>query len=74
MLRFCFRPSEDKFGACEEMILVLESIELAERDTPDYIEVDTSKKIAKLVRVPALADVPYAVKMEPNLVVEYYSR
>ncbi len=58
----------------KEMVLVLESIELAERDTPDYIEVDTSKKIAKLVRVPALADVPYAVKMEPNLVVEYYSR
>ena len=58
----------------KEMILVLESIELAERDTPDYIEVDTSKKVAKLVRVPALADVPYAVKMEPNLVVEYYSR
>ena len=58
----------------KEMILVLESIELAERDTPDYIEVDTSKKIAKLVRVPALAVVPYAVKMEPNLVVEYYSR
>lgn len=58
----------------KEMALVLESVELAERDTPDYIEVDTSKKIAKLVRVPALADVPYAVKMEPNLVVEYYSR
>lgn len=58
----------------KELVLVLESIELAERDTPDYIEVDTSKKIAKLVRVPALADVPYAVKMEPNLVVEYYSR
>ncbi|PKR90207.1 30S ribosomal protein S4 [Pleomorphomonas diazotrophica] len=58
----------------KELAIVLESVELAERDTPDYIEVDTSKKIAKLVRVPALADVPYAVKMEPNLVVEYYSR
>lgn len=58
----------------KELALVLESVELAERDTPDYIEVDTAKKIAKLVRVPALADVPYAVKMEPNLVVEYYSR
>ena len=58
----------------KEMVLILESIELAERDTPDYIEVDTAKKVAKLVRVPALADVPYAVKMEPNLVVEYYSR
>lgn len=58
----------------KELAIVLESVELAERDTPDYIEVDTSKKVAKLVRVPALADVPYAVKMEPNLVVEYYSR
>ena len=56
------------------MALVLEASKSAERDTPDYIEVDTSKKVAKLVRVPALADVPYAVKMEPNLVVEYYSR
>lgn len=58
----------------KELAIVLESVELAERDTPDYIEVDTGKKVAKLVRVPALADVPYAVKMEPNLVVEYYSR
>ncbi|MBS1183939.1 MAG: rpsD, partial [Proteobacteria bacterium] len=58
----------------KELAIVLESVELAERDTPDYIEVDTSKKVAKLVRVPGLADVPYAVKMEPNLVVEYYSR
>ena len=58
----------------KEMALVLESVELAERDVPDYIEVDSAKKVAKLVRVPALADVPYAVKMEPNLVVEYYSR
>jgi small subunit ribosomal protein S4 len=58
----------------KELAIVLESVELAERDTPDYIEVDTAKKVAKLVRVPALADVPYAVKMEPNLVVEYYSR
>jgi small subunit ribosomal protein S4 len=29
---------------------------------------------AKLNRVPALADVPYPVHMEPNLVVEFYSR
>lgn len=58
----------------KDMALVLESVDLAERDVPDYIDVDAGKKIAKLVRVPALADVPYAVKMEPNLVVEYYSR
>ena len=41
---------------------------------PDYIEVDTSKMTAKLIRVPVLNDVPYAVQMEPHLVVEYYSR
>lgn len=58
----------------KEMALVLEALDLAERDAPDYIEVDPAKKVAKFVRIPALADVPYAVKMEPNLVVEYYSR
>ena len=41
---------------------------------PDYIEVDHSKMTAKYVRVPTLTDVPYAVQMEPNLVVEFYSR
>jgi small subunit ribosomal protein S4 len=58
----------------KEMLLVLESVSLAERDVPDYIDADHSKMTAKFVRVPALADVPYAVRMEPNLVVEYYSR
>jgi len=47
---------------------------LAERDVPDYIEVDGSKLTAKFTRIPALSDVPYAVQMEPHLVVEYYSR
>src|SRR6187431_1232468 len=46
----------------------------AERDVPDYIEVDASKLTAKHARVPLLTDVPYAVQMEPHLVVEYYSR
>ncbi|MFO1132729.1 MAG: 30S ribosomal protein S4 [Hyphomicrobiales bacterium] len=53
---------------------VLESVQLAERDTPDYIEVDHKGMTARLVRVPALSDVPYPVQMQPNLVVEYYSR
>jgi small subunit ribosomal protein S4 len=57
-----------------QMALVLEAMALAERDVPDYIEVDTSKMTAKLMRVPVLNDVPYAVQMEPHLVVEYYSR
>ena len=47
---------------------------LAERDVPDYIEVDHTKMTAKLTRIPALAEVPYPVQMEPHLVVEFYSR
>ena len=58
----------------KEMALVLEATQLPERDVPDYVEVDHKKMTAKLNRIPALADVPYAVQMEPNLVVEFYSR
>jgi len=58
----------------KEMALVIEAQALAERDVPDYIELDGSKLTAKFVRVPVLSDVPYAVQMEPHLVVEYYSR
>jgi small subunit ribosomal protein S4 len=53
---------------------VLEATQLAERDTPDYIEVDHKGMTARLVRIPELSDVPYPVQMQPNLVVEYYSR
>jgi small subunit ribosomal protein S4 len=55
------------------MALVLEALQSQERDTPDYIEVDPKAMSARFARVPALADVPYAVQMEPNLVVEYYA-
>ncbi len=44
------------------------------RDVPEYIEADHNKMVAKFVRVPAMSDVPYPVHMEPNLVVEFYSR
>jgi small subunit ribosomal protein S4 len=57
-----------------QMNLVLEAQALSERDVPDYIEVDAGKMTAKLSRIPAIGDVPYAVQMEPHLVVEYYSR
>ncbi|HNB28489.1 MAG TPA: 30S ribosomal protein S4, partial [Alphaproteobacteria bacterium] len=57
-----------------ELALVLGAVALGERDVPDYIEADHKKMTAKLVRVPALADVPYPVTMEPHLVVEFYSR
>ncbi|HML42845.1 MAG: 30S ribosomal protein S4 [Hyphomicrobium zavarzinii] len=57
-----------------QLPLVLEALKSAERDIPDYIDVDQNKLTAKLTRVPALSDVPYPVTMEPNLVVEFYSR
>jgi small subunit ribosomal protein S4 len=58
----------------KQLALVMEATGLAERDVPDYIEVDHTKMTAKLARVPALSEVPYPVQMEPHLVVEYYSR
>ena len=53
---------------------VLDAIASVERDVPEYVEVDYNKFSAKFVRVPSLDEVPYPVQMEPNLVVEYYSR
>ena len=58
----------------KQLGLVLEAAESPERDVPDYLEVDSKKARGTFVRVPKIADVPYPVQMEPNLVVEYYSR
>jgi small subunit ribosomal protein S4 len=58
----------------KQLALVIEATGLAERDVPDYIEVDHSKMTAKLTRIPQFSDVPYPVQMEPHLVVEFYSR
>lgn len=55
------------------MALVLEALQSGERETPDYLDVDTKHQSAKFVRAPELAEVPYPVKMEPNLVVEFYA-
>ncbi|MBD3731234.1 MAG: 30S ribosomal protein S4, partial [Sphingopyxis sp.] len=55
-----------------EMALVAEAQSLPERDLPEYLALDGTK--ATFVRVPTLDEVPYPVKMEPNLVVEFYSR
>ncbi|MFM9977623.1 MAG: 30S ribosomal protein S4 [Sphingomonadaceae bacterium] len=57
----------------QEMALVLEAQSLAERDIPDYVVPDGTAKVT-FTRVPTLDEVPYPVKMEPNLVVEFYSR
>jgi small subunit ribosomal protein S4 len=54
--------------------LVQIAVQQPERDVPDYMSVDVKELKATFVRVPKLADVPYPVQMEPNLVIEYYSR
>ena len=50
------------------------SLSSKERDVPEYIQLDGKNKIVKLIRVPKFEEVPYPVIMEPNLVIEYYSR
>jgi len=57
-----------------DMAIVLEAAQSPERDTPDYLDVDYDKMKSTFVRVPKLMDVPYPVHMEPNLVIEFYSR
>jgi small subunit ribosomal protein S4 len=58
----------------KQMAVILEASASTERDVPDYLEVDLAKLRGKFLRAPKLADVPYPVSMEPNLVVEFYSR
>ncbi len=57
----------------KELGVVLEAVQLAERDVPDYVEADHKAMSAKLTRIPvyrcALSRADGA-----NLVVEYYSR
>ncbi|MCK9992230.1 MAG: small subunit ribosomal protein S4 [Alphaproteobacteria bacterium] len=54
--------------------MVLEALESAERQVPDYLNVDNRALKSVFVRTPQLSDVPYPVIMEPNLIVEFYSR
>ncbi len=55
------------------MALVLEAQQSSERDIPDYIELGDRGFSVRFVRQPDLAEVPYPVKMEPNLVIEFYA-
>jgi small subunit ribosomal protein S4 len=72
--RRVFAGQEITLGAkAQEMALVMEAQSLAERDIPDYVAPDGAAKVT-FTRVPTLDEVPYPVKMEPNLVVEFYSR
>ncbi len=54
--------------------VVLAATQSAEREVPEYIEVDHNNMKGRFIRVPTLDEVAYPVQMEPNLVIEYYSR
>ena len=56
------------------LIIIDGALSSKERDVPEYIQIDDKNKTVKLIRVPKFAEVPYPVIMEPNLVIEYYSR
>ena len=58
----------------KELIVIAGALVSKEREIPDYIQMDEKNRIAKLIRVPKFSEVPYPSIMEPNLVVEYYSR
>jgi small subunit ribosomal protein S4 len=58
----------------KQMTVVLDAAQSGERDVPEYMQVDHRAMKGSFVRAPKLADVPYPVQMEPNLVVEFYSR
>lgn len=57
-----------------QMGLVLEAADSPERDIPEYLDVDHKKMKGTFNNIPGLSDVPYPVVMEPNLIVEFYSR
>ena len=58
----------------KEINLIVESVTSQEREIPEYLEVDIKDLKGRFLRAPLIHDVPYPVTMEPNLVIEYYSR
>ena len=58
----------------KQLAVLLDSTQSTERDVPEYLEVDHRAMKGRFTRAPKLSDVPYPVQMEPNLVVEFYSR
>lgn len=61
-------------SATKDKVMVIDALQNRERDVPEYIDMDEKALKATFVRTPKMADVPYPVQMEPNLVIEYYSR
>ena len=58
----------------KQLPIVISALESTSRDVPSYVELDAKKASAKYAFVPKFEDVPYASVMEPNLVIEFYSR
>ena len=58
----------------KDMGMIVSSIVSKEREIPDFIQMDEKNKKARLIRIPKFSEVPYPTIMEPNLVIEYYSR
>ena len=58
----------------KDKLMVQDALQNRERDVPEYIDMDEKALKATFVRMPKMSDVPYPVQMEPNLVIEYYSR
>ena len=58
----------------KDIVTISGALVSKEREVPDYIQMDEKNKKAMLTRIPKFSEVPYPVIMEPNLVIEYYSR
>ena len=58
----------------KDIVTIVGALVSKEREVPDYIQMDEKNKKATLTRIPKFSEVPYPVIMEPNLVIEYYSR
>ena len=58
----------------KDIVTIVGALVSKEREVPDYIQMDEKNKKATLIRIPKFSEVPYPVVMEPNLVIEYYSR
>jgi len=58
----------------KQLAVVLDATQSAERDVPEYLEVDHRAMKGRFLRAPKAGDVPYPVQMEPHVVVEFYSR
>ncbi len=58
----------------QEIPMVIQATQSPEREIPDYVDVDVKAMKATFLSIPTLEDIPYPVQMEPNLIVEFYSR